>query len=265
MTDGESEGEIMKRNGRRKAVERRYLCNTEIRADEEGRLIWGHIVLFDSDSVDMGFVERVKPGAFRKTLKENSSIKALRNHDSNQILANTAAGTLRLKEDAKGLFAEIDPPDTSYARDLLVSIKRGDVPGSSFSFVPIVDQWTKGESGRPDERELIEVELREVSVGVVFPAYLEAIQIQARSLEVLEGAGIELDRLTDILDRSKNEGYEVTDEDAEIIQRSVAALQRHIPATRGEPSPQRRHSLERCNKARLDSLRLRLQGVNRYA
>jgi HK97 family phage prohead protease len=52
------------------------------------------------------------------------------------VLGRNKSGTLRLSVDGIGLRYEIDPPDTQAARDLIESLRRGDVSGSSFAFLP---------------------------------------------------------------------------------------------------------------------------------
>src|SRR3569833_1214434 len=104
--------------------------------ETEGRLS-GYAAVFDSLSHDLGgFREKIAPGAFDRTLKEFPLVLALVEHDTNKLLATTANGTLRIAPDERGLRVEIDPADTSYARDLLTLVKRGDVSGMSFRFRP---------------------------------------------------------------------------------------------------------------------------------
>jgi len=86
-----------------------------------------------------GFVEIIKPGAFTKTLDE-SDVRALLNHNSDQVLGRMSAGTLKLWEDDRGLRAEIHPPDTSAGRDAVALIKRGDLTGMSFGFRAVRDE-----------------------------------------------------------------------------------------------------------------------------
>ena len=240
----------------------RVFRDMEIRADEENREISGYIALFDSPSVDMGFTEYIAPGAFSKSLRESPSIKALKNHDSNWILGNTASGTLRLREDERGLFAEIDPPATTWANDLIESIKRGDVSGSSFGFAPVKKESRKADNGSI-EQTLTEVRLHEVSVGVVFPAYPEAETIQARALEELSRLGFDFNPIVEVLEASKQDGYEPTKEHEEVIRGAIGDLEKII--IRKEPVPTVvDHSIQETPCDFLESFRNRLDRLGKH-
>lgn len=100
----------------------------------QGRLC-GYAAVFNAPSLDLGgFREVVLPGSFKHSLANAASVRALYNHDDNQVLGRVGAGTLRLSEDATGLRFELDLPPTSYARDLSALVERGDVAGCSFAF-----------------------------------------------------------------------------------------------------------------------------------
>lgn len=113
------------------------------------------------------FREKVLPGAFADTIKTDD-IRALYNHDVNYVLGRNKAGTLFLEEDDIGLKVRILPPDTQWARDLMVSIEWGDISQMSFGFIVISDRW--GTEEGVDMRELLKVKLYDVS-PVTFPAY----------------------------------------------------------------------------------------------
>lgn len=166
-------------------IDRRYIDQAELRLDEsrgDGQppRIIGYAAVFNAEAQIMpGWREIVRPGAFRKTLRE-SDVRALKNHDPNLVLGRKSAGTLTMSEDEKGLRYSIDPPDVSYANDLLVSIRRGDITQSSFGFNVVKDRWTQDAEKKTLLRELLEVKLFDVS-PVTFPAYAQT-EVNVRSV-----------------------------------------------------------------------------------
>jgi uncharacterized protein len=120
-------------------------------------------------------VERILPGAFDRALKQKDDVRALFNHDPNQLLGRVASGTLLLTSNSGGLDYTIDPPDTQLARDLAAWIARGDITGSSFTF-SIDEQsfsYQKRDGGVLYVREVKAVRLFDVG-PVTFPAYAGA-------------------------------------------------------------------------------------------
>jgi len=149
-------------------MERRCLPSAEMRlaGTDDAPKITGYAAVFDTWA-DIGgwFRESIRKGAFAKTVKEND-IRALVNHNENYVLGRNKAGTLKLREDSKGLAVEITPPDTIWANDLLASMRRGDINQMSFGF-NVNKQEINYER---DERVLEDVTLFDVSV-VTYPAY----------------------------------------------------------------------------------------------
>ncbi len=145
----------------------------EIRINESdgGTCIEGHAAVFDSWSETLGgifpFKEKVRKGAFAESIGRDD-IRALFNHDPNYVLGRNRAGTLELVEDDVGLRVRITPPDTSWARDITTSIRRGDISQMSIGFVVEDDEWSSQDG--IDTRELKKVRLFDVS-PVTFPAY----------------------------------------------------------------------------------------------
>ena len=137
-----------------------------------GGVLSGYAAVFDSLSVDLGgYVERIAPGAFTRSLTTGKDIKMLLDHDSGVILGSTAAGTLKLWEDRIGLAFEVDAgTDRTYAADAVRTVDRGDLRSMSFGFYVKADDW---KDGAQLERLLREVDLFEVS-AVAFPAYPSA-------------------------------------------------------------------------------------------
>lgn len=166
-------------------LERRF-CPLEVRAvgeseDDGTPSIEGYAAVFNALSVEMwGFRERIAPGAFTETL-ETDDIRSLWNHNSDFVLGRVKSGTLRLAEDDEGLRFDVEPPDTSWGRDALTSVRRGDVDQASFMFRTLEDDWSIDENEQLI-RTLRKVKLYEVS-PVTFPAY-PATQVSARGLEL---------------------------------------------------------------------------------
>jgi len=166
-----------------KTKEVRYLTadSLEVRVDDDRPVIEGHAAVFNKETV-IGdyFREVIKPGAFKRAIREKQDVRALFNHDPNHVLGRTPAGTLHLSEDKRGLKIAIDPPDTQFANDLLTSIRRGDVDQMSFAFRATEEKWIE-KKGEMSLRELHDVDLYDVS-PVTYPAY-EATDVGLRSAE----------------------------------------------------------------------------------
>lgn len=118
---------------------RTYTAGTmEVRSKDDGKkMLRGYAMKFDQ-RYDLGwFTESISRGALDSA--DMTDVRALLNHDPNFVLGRTTAGTLRLSVDETGLMYEIDLPDTQAARDLAVSIERGDISQSSWAFT-VYDQ-----------------------------------------------------------------------------------------------------------------------------
>ena len=85
----------------------------ELREEGNTMTAIGYASVFNRLSQNLGgFVERVAPNTFAKTIQE-SDVRGLFNHDANLVLGRSKSGTLRMQEDAKGLRYEIDLPNTT--------------------------------------------------------------------------------------------------------------------------------------------------------
>lgn len=158
-------------------------------ADEEeetdGRIgtLEGYAAVFNEDTVinswEGHFVERLVPGAFTKTLKDNASrVKVLFNHGFDPSIGDKPLGKPSvMEEDKRGLRVEVPLDDTSYNRDLLASLRSGALDGMSFRFSVVKEKWD--ESEELPVRTLKEVRLYEFG-PVTFPAY-EATSAGVRS------------------------------------------------------------------------------------
>jgi len=168
-------------------------------SDDGTGTVRGYAAVFGVPSDPLGFghfVERVKPGAFTKTLQE-ADVVALWNHDENVVLGRTSAGTLRLAEDDRGLAYEIDLDlDSPWGRSVFRAIERRDVTQSSFGFDVVKDSWEyPDDDAEPINRTLVEVRLWDVS-PVTWPAYPQTEVDVKRFMRALAG---QLDRPLDEL------------------------------------------------------------------
>lgn len=222
----------------------------ELRAEDEdsGPLIRGYAAVFNQQSEPiMGlFREQLEPGAFKRALRGKPDVLALWNHDANHVLGRSTAKTLRMVEDDKGLAVEIEPPETTWASDLLASMKRGDVRQMSFAFTvqPKDERWEKAEDGT-DIRTIVKVDrLYDVSV-VSRPAYPQT------TAAVRAAAGIDFDALYLVAERNgMGEG------DAALIRAAMAALAGLLPPDEPPPHDWR---LAAAHRARhLELLRLQV-------
>lgn len=157
-----------------KDIERRHVQFDELRVETRAdgkRMIVGHAAVFNQLSEDLGgFREQIAAGAFADAIKTDD-VRALFNHNPDYVLGRNLSGTLKLAEDARGLAIEIDPPDTQFAKDLIVSMQRGDINQMSFGFSvrPNGQNWAKDDAGAVI-RTLTKVRLFDVS-PVTYPAY----------------------------------------------------------------------------------------------
>lgn len=166
------------------------LTDIQIRAADEktGRLSFsGRPVVYDQLSLDMGgWQEVIKPGAASRTLADKPDVRFLINHDPNLLLARSTSGTMTMGEDTSGMTIGADMADVSYARDLAVSLERGDIDQMSFGFWITRDEW----SGNLHVVHEFDLDGGDVSV-VTFPAFAqtsaELRSVATRNLDVLRG------------------------------------------------------------------------------
>lgn len=154
------------------------------RDDGDDLIIEGYFAVFDSPYVLWdGATEIVKPGAFAGCL--SGDIRALIDHDTRLVLGRTKAGTLTLREDARGLYGTIKiNQDDADAMSLYARVQRGDVDQCSFGF-DIEEETFVDLGGGQCRWEINKVNpLYEVSV-VTYPAY-EETAVKARHADLAE-------------------------------------------------------------------------------
>ncbi len=155
------------------------IFNLESRVEqrEDGKeVVIGHASVYNSRSEDLGgFYEYIAEGAFTDDLIKKSDVRALINHDPNMVLARSknGEGTLKLTPDTKGLAYSYEMPDLSYAKDLSVNLRNGNITQSSFAFTISSDVWSTDDEGN-DIRTITGIDkLYDIS-SVTYPAYAHA-------------------------------------------------------------------------------------------
>ena len=196
----------------------------ELRAVEggDGMTFTGYAAVFNSPSEPLPFIERIAPGAFKRSLKARNDIKLLWNHDTGSVLGSTRAGTLKLEEDNYGLRVTAMLPETSLGKDVRTLVQRGDVNAMSFGFsVP-----ANGDSWNTDgtERTLKSVRIHEVSI-VAFPAYQQtAGTANVRSFDgVAKRAEVDADQLADAM-LAIEDGKDLSLEQSELLSKVIQRL-----------------------------------------
>lgn len=158
-------------------------------AIEEVYLV-GYAARFGMNSLTLDdFQERIDPNAFklvteRRGRKSPLETRALFNHDPNHVLGRFPS-TLTLSVDERGLKYKIKMPKSR--RDIIEAVERGDIRGSSFSFMIAKggEEWSI-ENGM-NIRTVTKVDSL-LDVGpVTFPAYPDAtVSVARRSLELFK-------------------------------------------------------------------------------
>jgi HK97 family phage prohead protease len=154
----------------------------EKREDGKSGKISGYAAVFNRDSENMGFIERIAPGAFKSAIR-NGDVRALRNHNPDFIFGRQGVN-MRLKEDDTGLWMEVDPVDTPAYRSMAADIEAGLITQQSFGFTVEKDEWKDQDKETP-KRTIVKVaRLFDVS-PITYPAYPDT-SVALRSLDKIK-------------------------------------------------------------------------------
>jgi HK97 family phage prohead protease len=157
----------------------------EVRASQGMKMptLFGYIIRFDEpteiDSWEGRFIERIAPGAAKKTLKDNGdAIKILFDHGHDPNIGSKPLAKPQWEEDEEGVRYEGELFDCDYCRELVPGLEAGQY-GASFKFRVIKESFDEepepsdeNPEGLP-ERTIEELKLYEGG-PVVFPAYVGA-------------------------------------------------------------------------------------------
>ena len=109
------------------------------------------------------YTEVMRAGAATKSISDGADVAFLINHGG-MTLARTKSGTLKLSEDATGLYTEasLDPANTLVTQ-LRSAVERGDMDEMSLAFWVLRQQWS------PDyeQRDIIEIKMHQGDVSCV--------------------------------------------------------------------------------------------------
>lgn len=134
-----------------KKLERRSAA-FEIRSQEGAAMpkIVGYTAVFNEVSaapIYGEFYEMFMPGCFSKALASPElDVEVLLRHYTRALpIARYRAGSqnnsLSMREDEKGLLVEINPANTSDARDAIECMRHGIMDGMSIGFYAMRDEW----------------------------------------------------------------------------------------------------------------------------
>jgi HK97 family phage prohead protease len=174
-------------------------------AEYEGQTVRGYAAVYNSDSEWMGgFYEQIAKGAFDDVMDNDT--RAYWNHDESLLLGRVSSGTLRMSTDDRGLYYEVDLPNTSYANDLVELMKRGDVNQSSFAFLIERDRWEERDG---KTYRIIEKVSRLLDVSPVSqPAYPDATSELMMRKDTPESEGAEVEVKAEVEEMSDIEIFE---------------------------------------------------------
>ena len=221
-------------------LERRCLHQSEVRlaGDDGPPKIVGYAARFGVWA-DIGglFRERIEPGAFKKTIKE-ADVRALVEHDPMAIIGRNKAGTLRLNEDEKGLAVEIDVPDTTVGKDLLVSMRRGDKTQMSFGFTV-----NKADDDYDENTRILrDVSLFDVSI-VSFPAYSQTTAQVRSAFKKEDPMENEFNALDEAIRKIKAK-EELTEDDHRALTVYLPPTDPAASQSEADPAPMENHADE---------------------
>lgn len=176
----------------------------------DGNTLVGYGAVFGSttriNSWEGLFDEQIKRGAFKRSLSERTPVLQF-DHGRHPMVGSIPLGYFEaLREDASGLYIEAPLHDNWLVQPVRDAIKSKAIPGMSFRFSVVKDEWhtaagelltdmdeiarliwaaTEDAPSTILTRTLLEVKLFEVG-PVVFPAYLDTcVDMRSRELASL--------------------------------------------------------------------------------
>lgn len=205
-----------------------------------GTTLEGYTALYDRPSKIIrdqfarsprGYVETLRPGAFRRSLGSGARITLVVDHDERKHISTVAPyGQLRLAEDSTGLHVASPWPRTDYADNVRALHEAGESLGMSVTFgTPRTgEEWPSA-----TERIVTEAVLRHASVlATMEPAY-DGTVVSFRALADLADAPVDdIDALMDAL----REGRRLDDAEFALLGRLADVVRPEAPEPEAPPT-----------------------------
>lgn len=173
--------------------------------------ICGYVNAVERDSLPLNTkkrgrcVEQIQAGAFAASMADGHEIRLMFNHKRD--IGSTADGSLSLREDNIGLYAEAETSD----EELRTLAEKGLLRGWSFGFEATDDEMEE-RAGNIPRRHVKALNLSEVSVLSVQPAYTgNSIETRSDDTEIRSADLYETDTQTVRVDKADGEIKSVTD------------------------------------------------------
>ena len=177
----------------------RNISNQIKRTSEDSRMVEGLAIVFNSDSVDMGFIEQIDPMAVTEETIKSSDVFAYLDHNDNRgVLARCkyGKGSLDLWLEADGLHYRFEAPRTQLGDELLSYLSRGEITASSFAFTVADggDEWARDNDGTV-RRRITKID-RLFDVSPVFQPAYETTSVAQRKVEEINAIMEKLNALS---------------------------------------------------------------------
>ena len=149
-------------------IEYRQLQELEVRAEGDGRTIYGIVVPYGKEQrINANLTEVFMPGAFAQQTRAAHRIKLLVNHDLKMPIGRATL----LREDPAGLYGEFRISDTNAGNEQLQLIEDGVIDHLSIGFATIKNATRPNGTIERQRAHLAEVSL------VTFGAYGDAAAV----------------------------------------------------------------------------------------
>jgi HK97 family phage prohead protease len=206
-------------------VEARSVAFNDVDTSKDGGTFTGYAAVFDHEADIGDFTESIMRGAFRKSIPASGNVPMLYDHNpALPVLATTGGGTLKLKEDGKGLFVEARVANHYMGEAVRELVKRGDIRGMSFGFIAGQgNSRIERRSGSKPHRTLSGFQ-RLLDVSPTWDPAYEATSAELRSLRALEMAH-DLSVL-----KPRPVEFRSTVEEVQTLQDRLSELQSHVEA-----------------------------------